>query len=100
MNRLIATAALVPALACASPALADCSPDTMPKIGMAKADLPATCWEFPTKIIKRTTSSGVEETYFFTEGQVKFVAGRIAEIVEVVEVDPTSAILRRLKKPK
>lgn len=92
----VVSAALAALLGLTGAAAAGCN-GSPPSIGMTKAELAHSCWSVPTRTVKKTTAAGTEETYFFPEGQIKFVADRVAEIVEVTDTDP-STVLQRLKR--
>lgn len=62
---------------------AECERRGQPKIGMTPAELVASCWGKPRRIIKKTTAAGVEENYVYTIGHiVKLTDGKVSEIVE------------------
>jgi uncharacterized protein YwbE len=61
----------------------DCARRGPPKIGMTPAELIESCWRSPKRIVKKTTSSGVEESYVYTMGHiVRLTDGKVTEIVE------------------
>ena len=64
-------------------ARADCEQRGPPKLGMTSAELLASCWGKPLRVVKITTASGVEENFVYGAGHnVKFTDGKVSEIVE------------------
>lgn len=62
---------------------AECTRRGPPKIGMTPAQLVETCWRRPARIVKKTTASGIEESYVYGIGHVvKVTDGKVSEIVE------------------
>lgn len=61
----------------------ECDRRGPPKIGMTSAELVETCWRRPSRIVKKTTAAGVQETYIYGIGhRVTLVDGKVSEIVE------------------
>ena len=61
----------------------ECARRGQPKIGMSNDELIGTCWGRPIRVVKKTTASGVEESYVYGIGHiVKFNNGKVSEIVE------------------
>jgi hypothetical protein len=70
-------------LAAVSAAKVECERRGQPKIGMTVSELVETCWRKPVRIVKRTTTSGIEENYIYGVGHlVKVSDGKVSEIVE------------------
>lgn len=61
----------------------ECARRGEPKIGMTGEELEASCWGRPLRIVKKTTASGVEESYIYSIDRiVRLLNNRIAEITE------------------
>lgn len=43
----------------------ECARRGQPRVGISRDELIETCWRKPTRIVKRTTAAGVEETYVY-----------------------------------
>jgi hypothetical protein len=61
----------------------ECVRRGQPKIGMTPTELIETCWRKPLRIVKKTTASGIEESFVYGIGHVvRIIDGKVAEIVE------------------
>jgi hypothetical protein len=60
----------------------DCKRRAKPTIGMTANELLASCWGAPKGSVKTTRPTGTAETFFYKAGTVKFIDGKIIEIVE------------------
>lgn len=61
----------------------ECARRGEPKIGMSAVELVETCWQKPKRILKKTTASGVEESYVYGIGKsVTLIDGKVSEILE------------------
>lgn len=61
----------------------ECARRGQPRIGMSRDELVETCWRKPLRIVKKTTSAGVEESYIYGFGHVvRLIDGKVAEIIE------------------
>ncbi|MCP1850283.1 MULTISPECIES: hypothetical protein [unclassified Bradyrhizobium] len=61
----------------------ECARRGPPKVGMTSTELTETCWRRPKNVVKRTTTSGVEELYVYGAGRtVRLVDGKVSEIIE------------------
>ncbi|MFK4492218.1 hypothetical protein ABIA45_007296 [Bradyrhizobium sp. USDA 336] len=61
----------------------DCVRRGQPKIGMTVAELTASCWGKPRRIVRKTTATGIEDNYVYSISHiVKFSDGRVSEIIE------------------
>lgn len=62
---------------------ADCVRRGQPKIGMTEAQVVASCWGRPTRVIKKTTAEKIEESFLYVHGRaIRLVNGRATEIIE------------------
>ena len=61
----------------------ECERRGPPKIGMTTEQLFESCWGRPIRVVKKTTSIGVEQNLIYSRGHVvKMTDGKISEIIE------------------